>query len=117
MDPALIVMAFYWCSKVDWEKTAVRDGFVLYDFRTFEASGLEKESIPAAKKIRGDDGAPSSLMLPAVPLFFSRWYVWGRILTHVDCLLCRRPAFESLTRILSTYGFLYYLNCTTVEAE
>lgn len=39
-DPVLTAMAFHGCSKVDWETTAVRYGFILYEFRTGEVHGL-----------------------------------------------------------------------------
>lgn len=69
-DPILTAMASHGCSKVDWKKTAVRDGFVLYDFRTGEAYGLSKEAKASTKRIRSEDGASLSLVLPAVPSFF-----------------------------------------------
>lgn len=68
-DPVFIAMEFYRFSKVDWENTAVCDGFPLYDFRTGEVYGLEEEYIRAAKKIKGDDVASSWIVLPAVPLY------------------------------------------------
>lgn len=66
----LTVMAFHQCTKVDWEMTAVRGSFVTFDFCTCEIYGLWEESIPAVKRIRGDGGVPSSIILLVLPLFF-----------------------------------------------
>lgn len=68
MEPVLTGMAFHQCSEVDWEKSAVRDGFVSYDFRTGEVDGLDEESILAAERIKSNDGATSSVVFPAIPL-------------------------------------------------
>lgn len=57
----LVSMAFCACSEVEWEYTGVCDGFILNDFRLVEVYGLEKEYKPAAKRMRGDDGAPDQL--------------------------------------------------------
>lgn len=69
-DPVSTTIVFHRCAAVDWEKTAAGDGFVSYDFRTCEVYGREEESIPAVKRIRGNDGARSPIVLPAVPLYF-----------------------------------------------
>lgn len=57
-DPVLTAMAFHSCFEVNWEKTAVNDDFVSYDFSTGEVYWLEKASVPAFKRIREEDGAP-----------------------------------------------------------
>lgn len=67
--PILTAMTFHRCSEADFEKTAVRDDFASYDFRTCDLYGLEEETILAAKWVRGGDGASSSIVLPAAPSF------------------------------------------------
>lgn len=71
MDLFLTAMALHRCCKRDCKKTAVRDGPVSYNLFTCKVYGLEKETVSAAHQIRGDNGAPSSTMLPAVPFLFS----------------------------------------------
>lgn len=42
-DPVLTALAFHRCGEVDWSKTAVRDGFVAYDFPTGEVLASAKK--------------------------------------------------------------------------
>lgn len=49
-------------------KGSCRDGFVWYELRTGEVYGLEGESIQPTERISSEDEAPSSIVLPAVPL-------------------------------------------------
>lgn len=74
-NPVPTPIAFQRCSEVGWRKTAVRDGFALYDLRTGEVHGLEGNAIPPAKWIRGDGGAPSSILLTVMPCFYVK--VWS----------------------------------------
>lgn len=52
-NPAMTTMTFHHCSGRDLEKTAIRDGFMLYNFHTSEFYRLEEDSILAAQRIRG----------------------------------------------------------------
>lgn len=72
-DLILTAMAFHRCCEVSWEMTAVHDGLGSYDFLTGEVYRLKDESIPTVKWVSIDDGAPVSVVLPAV-LFFQTGY-------------------------------------------
>lgn len=74
--PVLAVILFHRCFEVKWEKTVLRDGYVSYDFRTGDVYGIEDETKPASKRIRGDDGANSSNLLHVVSLPFRDGVEW-----------------------------------------
>lgn len=74
-DPFLTSTAFNRCSKVDWERTAVRGGFVLNNLRTGNVFRLEEKSVPASRRIWVRDGAPSSILLPRCPCLCM--ILWG----------------------------------------
>lgn len=68
-DPVLTAMLFHQCSEVDWQKTAVTNGF-FYDFRTGEDYALREESVRVRKCVRGVDSVSTTLTLPAVSVTF-----------------------------------------------
>lgn len=60
----MTAMNFHRCGEVDSGRTAVRDGFVSYNFETGSVIGLEAETIPANRRVRSSDEAPISFTLP-----------------------------------------------------
>lgn len=67
-DPVSTVLGLPRCGEVDWDKIAVGDGSVSYDFPTGEIYGLRMKAIQAMKRVRTVDGAPMKLELVPVPV-------------------------------------------------
>lgn len=62
-DPVLTALAFHRCGEADSYKIAVRDGFVSYDCYTAELYGLSKEVVQERKRVRDEDGIPTTVTL------------------------------------------------------
>lgn len=53
-DPVLTAVVFHRCGELDWEKTAVKEGFVSFDFSTGKFYGLNEESVNCKRRsVRG----------------------------------------------------------------
>lgn len=69
-DTALTTMVFYRCIEVDWENTAVKDGFDFYTSPNGEVHGLSEESVQVNKKVRYVYGVSTTLTLSAATATF-----------------------------------------------
>lgn len=54
--------------EVDWDKKAIKDGFVQYDFTNREMLWIEKESVQVGKRARRSGGSSTTATLAAVPV-------------------------------------------------
>lgn len=69
-DTVLTAREFHRCGQADWDKTAVKDGFMSYDVPPREVYGHSEEAVQAKKRVRGVEGAPATVTLEAVPVTF-----------------------------------------------
>lgn len=63
-------LALHRYSEVDWAKTAVRDEYVPYDSQTVKVIGMEVEIVQARMPVRRNKNAPTSVIKPAMPVYF-----------------------------------------------
>lgn len=58
------------------ERTAVRDGFMSYEFQNREVFGLESKAVQSSKLTRGGDDVQTLTPLAAVPAYFRTGVSW-----------------------------------------
>lgn len=66
----LTALAFKGYMEVNWDKTATRDGFVRYNFKSGEVLWLEKDWVQVEERAYGIGGSSTTPTLVAVPVLF-----------------------------------------------
>lgn len=70
MNPLLKALTMKRLMEVGWKRTASKDGFASYNFRSGEVFGLEEWSVQVEKRARGSGGSAKTVSLAAAPVFF-----------------------------------------------
>lgn len=69
-DPVQTDLVIHRCLEIYWTKTALQDGFVLYDFKNGKVFDLEEKVVPAGRHACSARVTSTSVNLPAIPVLY-----------------------------------------------
>lgn len=70
IDSVIMYFAIYWCTEIDWKKTALQHGIFLYNSESGEVYDLEEEIVQANKLFCSASVALTSLTLQVISILY-----------------------------------------------